>query len=74
MKGEEGGHAHDVLSLCLADPFLRTGRMPLAVNFKKGIHNAPSFPKTCSCCSQEEGPIRQRAGVCEKRCNVFGNL
>jgi hypothetical protein len=48
-----GKHAHYVLCLCLADFFFRARRMPLAGKFEKGIHDAPSFPKTGSSCFQE---------------------
>jgi hypothetical protein len=45
-----GKHAHDVLCLCLADFFLRAGRMPLAGKFENDIHDSPNFPKAGSSC------------------------
>jgi hypothetical protein len=73
MKAD-GKHAHDVLCLCLADFLFRAMRMPLAGKFENGIHDPPGFPETGSCCFQEQGAVRQRAGMREKRCDIFRNL
>jgi hypothetical protein len=70
----DGKHAHDVLRLCLADFFLRAMRRPLAGKFENGIHDPPGLPKTGSSCFQEQGTVRQRAGMREKRCDIFRNL
>jgi hypothetical protein len=48
--------------------------MPLAGKFENGIHDSPNFPKAGSSCFQEQGTVRKRAGMREKRCNIFRNL
>ena len=73
MKAD-GKHAHDVLCLCLADFFCRDTRMPLAGKFQNGIYDAPGLSKTGSGCFQEQGAVRQRAGMRKKRYDILGNL
>ena len=73
MKAD-GKHAHDVLCLCLADFFPRDTRLPLTGKFQNGVHDAPGFSKTGSSCFQEQGAVRQRAGMREKRYDVLRNL
>jgi len=48
--------------------------MPLAGKFQNGIYDAPGFSKTSSSCFQEQGAVRQRAGMREKRYDVLRNL
>ena len=67
-------HAHDVLCLCLADFFPRDTRMALAGKFHNSIHDAPGFSKTSSSCLQEQGAVRQRAGMREKRYDILRHL
>jgi hypothetical protein len=48
--------------------------MPLAGKFQNGVHDAPGFSKTGSSCFQEQGAVRQRAGMGEKGYDVLRNL